>query len=155
VVFEYGGGNHSIRSYRFVRARQELLNRAFVMGEDPSDNSQTVEGVNTASQAELGLYEGVTPIDVGNADLRQQWADANVTLRGQAKWTLEYEPSALAPSFGMNPTSDGDYTIGDTIRARIKVAGEDRLDGNLRVYGMDLTIDDEGKETLIPQLVRE
>jgi hypothetical protein len=155
VVFEYGGGNHSVRSYRFVRARQDLLNRAFVAGADPSDDSQTVVGYNTTSQEALGLYEAMVPIDVGDATLRQQWADANVTLRGQAKWTLEFEPSALAPSFGMNPTTDGDYGLGDTVRARIRVAGEDRLDGNLRVYGIDLTIDDEGKETLVPQLVRE
>lgn len=156
VVFEYGDGNRAVRSYRLVRNRQNLLNRAYVLGADPTNDAETVKGFNGTSQQTHGLHEGLVPIDVGNPDLRQAWADINATVRGEAQWRFEFSPSGTGPRFGANPPSDGDYELGDTVRVRVKIAGTERIDAtNLRVYGITLTIDDEGKETITPNLSPE
>lgn len=155
VVFEYGGGSRTVRSYDFTRNRQDMLNRVFVLGADPGDDTLTVKAYNDTSQETHGLFEGLAPLDVGDATLRQQWAEINARVRGEARWTVDFVPSATAPRFGANPTTDGDYELGDTVRLRIKTAGTERLDANLRVYGINVTIDDQGKETVTPKLSPE
>lgn len=157
VVFEYGDGSLSAKGSRLSMERQNIVNRAYVQGADPADDTVTVRGVNADSQVAYSLYEALTPIDLGDGAgvLRQAWADANVQVRGDTQLIADFDPAVNAPAWGQDPPTDGAYGNGDTIRVRIKLAEIEFLDGNMRVLGVTISIDDEDKVTVKPKFTAD
>lgn len=144
VIFEYGAGNRSVKSYQRVFDRGSLLTQGYTLTDTDVRKSFDLQAI-----ADRGLYEEVVPNDLGDAGLRQALADAHVIVRKQAKQTVTFAPSTQAPVFGT------DYVVGDTVRARVSANGVARLSGTLRVYGVEVSIDPEGKEEVSPVLVEE
>jgi hypothetical protein len=93
-----------------------------------------------------GLDFELVPIEFSGGKI----ATLNVSAAlGADKPNAIFENPATAPVYGT------DYVVGDTVRMRAKYNGVTRLNGTVRVYGIELVIDDEGKETVVPTLIAE
>jgi hypothetical protein len=154
AVFEFGDGAHSIKSWRCQSSR-DILNRAFALPPDfPTPNAlgqvatrMAVDDVSIDDRHQL--YEEVIPSDLQDPALLQALVDAYVQVRKVPRQIFSFEATASAPVFGT------DYFIADTVPVRVTVAGEKRFEGLVRVWGIDLSIDENGEETLTPILVDE
>jgi len=93
-----------------------------------------------------GLDFELVPIEFSSGKI----ATLNVyEALGSDKPNAVFENPAVAPVYGT------DYVVGDTVRMRAKYNGVSRLNGTVRVYGVELVIDDEGKEQITPTLIAE
>lgn len=149
VIFEYGGGNRSAKSYRRAISREGLVNSAFTLPSGFPEDTDVKSAVDLASKTARGLFEEVIPSDIGDASLRQSLVSAHARVRGVPRHIITFEPSATAPVFGT------DYIVGDSVTARAIVNGSVRINGLVRVYRVDIAIDDEGKAEVSPVLTYE
>lgn len=146
VLFEYGG-THSIRSYRRVISREGLLNQAISLPEGYPESLDIRVKSDGESMNNRGLFEEVISSDVGDASLREALAAAHVAIRKDPREIVEFEPSALAPSFG------DDYIVGDVVYGRAMAQGSARFNGLFRVYEVEVQVDENAKETITLRLV--
>jgi hypothetical protein len=146
VVFEYGG-NKAIRSYRRVLSREGLLNQAVSLSQNFPTDADTRVVTDEVSILARGLFEEVITSDIGDASLREALAAAHVAVRKDPRQIVTFEPSQTAPVFGT------DYIVGDTVTARATALGTVRFNGLFRVYGVEISIDENGRETISPTLV--
>lgn len=154
AIFEYGTGGRTVKSYRRITDRNGLCNQAYSLG--GADNIDVRSSTDFTSITARGLFqEVVTPLDLAsdeNSLLRQAWADANVNIRKVPRELITFEPSENAPGYGSGAT---EYLVGDTVTGRAIVNGDVRFNGTSRVYGVDISVDDEGKATITPTLTVE
>lgn len=151
VIFEYGSGNRSSKGYKRIIDRNGLVNIAYVLPEGFEG------GVTTAGELALdsdqisvdarGTFEEVVPADFGNSQLRQALAESHVDVRKIPRHVITFEPSDQAPVFGT------DYIVGDFVTGRGKINGVVRFNALFRVYGVEISVNDEGKADVVPSLV--
>jgi hypothetical protein len=141
AVFEYGPNTRSnILTYNFSRTRDQQANRVFHALSDFSDpHFQN----NTAAQSNWGLMEDILSLpDVTDSSMRDGIIGEHVAVRGNPRDIVRITPHIDPGPNGIIPHPFEDYDIGDTITARIVVNGEIRFAGLLRVYGINVTVDD-------------
>lgn len=143
AIFEYGSGSRSAKSYKRAISREGIVNLAYSLG----DSVRVAFDIE--SQAARGLFEEVIASDVVDPGLRQVLVNDHVRVRKVPREIITFEPSTNAPVYGT------DYVVGDTVRARAKFNDVARFNVTVRVYGIELNIDEEGKEVLVPTLVQE
>jgi hypothetical protein len=143
AVFEYGDGTRSAKSFQWLIDREGLCNNAWAISET---DARTY--TNAASVAARGYYQEVVPNDLQNSALRLALVTAHATLRGTPREIITIDPSSTAPVFLT------DYEVGDTVVGRMKGPNNTaRFNGQFRVYGVDVVIDNNGKVTETPMLV--
>ena len=150
AIFEYGTGKNNVLSYKRQITRDGLCNFAYVSPPGFPDN--TADTVTTSSNATSitarGRFEALIPSDLITAAARQSIADLHVTLRKQARQRIEFVPGLSAPQFVT------DYSVGDTVTARAEhPANSIRFNVTFRVYGVAITLDDEGAESTALTLI--
>ena len=150
AIFEYGTGKNNVLSYKRQITRDGLCNFSYVSPPGFPDN--TADTVTTSSNATSitarGRFEALIPSDLITAAARQSIADLHVTLRKQARERIEFAPGLSAPQFVT------DYGIGDTVTARAEhPANRIRFNVTFRVYGVAITLDDEGAESTALTLI--
>lgn len=159
TVFEYGVGRHNIRSMTYLRDLGNIMNRAFhIVDEGPESPSATViSKENTPSIGYRGLYEGIIDsLGITDTGLREQWATANVEVRREPRLVVTMTPDIFDPGQpGRVPVFGTDYNIGDFVRARAVMYGTQLFDGYVRVYNVEINVDDNGRATATPTLVDE
>lgn len=155
VIFEYGSGNRSSKGYKRIIDRNGLVNIAYVLPEGFEG------GVTTAGELALasdqiaidarGTFEEVVPADFGDSQLRQALAESHVNVRKIPRHVITFEPSENANVFGT------DFIVGDFVtgRATVMVNGvkTTRFNALFRVYGVEISVNDEGKADVVPSLV--
>lgn len=144
AIFEYGGGNRSSTNFKRAINKEGLLNQAISL---PSTDAVSANDPTTI--ASRGLFEEVIPNDLGSTLLRKALMDAYIGVRKEPRVIFTFEPSVNAPVFGT------DYIVGDTVTARVRTGATSGYAGLVRVYGVEVAIDDNGKETITPTLVPE
>lgn len=147
TIFEAGGGNRGIKAWRHQISR-DLINRAISLPSDIS-TADVRQADDSLSQQARGLFEAVTPSDVGDAGMRQAWVNAQVEAKATPQHQVTFDPSSTAPTFGT------DYEVGDTVTARGIYAGTSRFNGTVRVFKVEISIDEQGVETVSPVLTFE
>jgi hypothetical protein len=141
AVFEYGTGAKSIKTYTQAVSAEGRLTRGISL---PPDFSAESTDVRVASDADAitarGVWEDVIPSDVTSPWLRQQICEAHVAVRKGLKETVTFKPvtGANAPKFG------DDYLVGDFVTARAVSGSDVVFDSPMRVYGVEIVIDDKG-----------
>lgn len=159
TVFEYGVGRHNIRSMTFIRDLSGMMNRAYHIPDEGADapGATVIFKQNDASIAYRGLFEG--PIDsLGLTDttLREQWANANIEVRREPRLVVTMTPDIFDPEKpGRVPVFGTDYNIGDFVRARAVMYGTQLFDGYVRVFNVQIEVDDNGRAVAVPTLVDE
>jgi hypothetical protein len=74
--------------------RETLLNRALSLPADIS-TADVRQADDLISQAARGLFEAVTPSDVGDAGMRQSWVNAQVSAKATPQIVVTYDPSQV------------------------------------------------------------
>lgn len=148
VIFEYGGGSRTIKSYRHAFSRDALMTKGYVLPQDatPWPSNALIEVSDSDAITARGFYEEVIPSDAGA--MSRAVADLHLYFRKQAREEITFDLASNAPVFGT------DYFIGDTVTARGLFNNSALFNDLFRIYGVDISDDDEGKETVTPTLAR-
>ena len=158
AIFEYGCGKHNVANYNRILSKQNVCNHAVSLpqgwptGVNASDSVATYD--DTASQNAIGRFDSVVSTDVANLQLRQILCQENVNVRKQKQQQITFVPTVDNP---MDYTVD--YNVGDVVTARAynTTLNKFRFNGSIRIYGVSLSLDENGAETvqltLIPDSV--
>lgn len=152
---EFGSGtNNFLSSYSWKRLGGDHLANTFYV---PPSGGSADNAAGTVSAAEPVVVGYSTVIghdrarlitsDFDDKALRTALAQAHVDYRKRPRRILSITPQ---PRFPGSPVPEPlvDYDVGDILPTTIKDAGVDIVSGNVRVYGLNFTIDRDGKETL-------
>ena len=155
VFIEYGWGQENARDFRYVIDAEGLANYIYVLPADFPDNVglTIAEASDSTSITDRLRREVTVPNDLKALALREELADVHLELRKQPRELFMINPNAEQPGveFGLG----ADYFLGDVIKGRVSAQGSVLLDGNVRVYGAELDISNEGLVVPTLTLVRE
>jgi len=156
VVLEYGVNSNNARDYRYIIDSSRIINRGIVLPPSYPDSTglEVVTEDDATSQTTRGLREEVLQVDLTNTALRTDYAEEAVFLRKQPRELFILNPST-DDGTGRVPNFKTDYDLGDIIRGRVVDTGVILLDALVRVYGVKVSLDDEGQETIDLMLVDE
>lgn len=139
LVFKWG---QNIKNVRIDENFTRPINRAIILGEKFDGSQLRVERNSFAEQAIYSLREDIqNELTVSEENTLQSKGDA--LLRQYKNLLLKVEFSQLpttAPSFGT-------WSLGDSVRVIIQ-AGFYNIDIFPRIYGYDVTVDKDNKETI-------
>jgi hypothetical protein len=150
VVLEYGTGRASIAEYQRVVSRDGLATKGYIApGGWPDTPEDLVTATGAAAMAAHGLRETIVPDPaLTDATLRQQLVDYHVAVRKNPRQLITFTTTRNAV-----PSPIMDYATGDYIRTRAVVGASVRFDTVLRVWGMTLSVDENGNVATDLELV--
>jgi hypothetical protein len=156
VVLEYGTGAANAREYQWLIHNESIINQAYALPPQFPDNvgNKIATATASASIALRGLREEVIPTDLSDYTLRSQLATLHINLRKQPREQFIIQP-AQAIGDGRVPEFLDDYNIGDMIRGRVQDQGILMLDAMVRMYGVNVSLSDEGQETVDLTLIND
>lgn len=148
-IFEYGTTRANVSSYSMKMDRDEQANSVYVprvgfpepgyLGTDPLVNS-----TNPTAIAAFGLLQAwVEPGDIYLSSFRTSLANTQRDLRMGPRRRVTFTP---ARNNVVQPFVD--YNIGDWLRFRAFNGSELRFDIMVRIWAMDVSIDDTGNESV-------
>lgn len=146
TFFEYGTGRYNVATYSRILSKDGLCNEAISLPQGFPDLISAGDNIITAqdsgSMNSIGLYQDIVPSDVVSRPLRQELANEYITVRAHARQQITFTPTVDCPyDYGV------DYNVGDTVQARAFVNGGYRYNGSVRIYGVDIAVDDNDAET--------
>lgn len=142
TVFEFGTGKRNIKSLKRQISRDGLLTKGYHLPPGfPETPEAVVSAENTPAIAARGLHEALVTSDIATADLRAALVREHVAVRKQPRQLITFEPTSYGSEFR------ADYDVGDVVTARARVAGSTRFNGLFRIYGVDVSINDNGLAT--------
>ncbi len=164
ILFEYGGIRANIRDFNAQRSWNDIANVAYHIPDDgPAAALGVVSATNSASIAARGLYETIVDAtNIFDPALRAQLVSEVVGVRGDPRRVVSFTPDfADTGRPGRVPVFGTDYNVGNGVRVRLNTSGGGDpsssafVDGYLRIYGVTITIDSNGKTTYTPTTVDE
>lgn len=153
AVFEWGTGRNNVQEWQRTKDWTKLLNLALnITGEqDPEDSAgvrQQVQASDSTSIATYGThFDVVESFGIEDSTLRQEVVDAHIAVRKNPRQIYTLTPTSSlvsVPVFGV------DYYLGDLVPFRAKHNDTILFDGLVRVYSVEITIDDNGQELVKP-----
>lgn len=158
AVFEYGTGQFNAREYEWRITLGDRISRAYSLPPQYPNNAGLVVASSSDSTTELniGRREDIIESDLGDAGgtLRQALTDEAVAVRKNPKNVFLIQP-ASDDGTGRVPTYLTDYDIGDIVEGRVLDQETLLLDALVRVYGVQIELDDLGNEQITLGLVDE
>ena len=150
-VFEYGNGTKAnLTSFSWKRiAGENLINNVYV----PSNGTSESNAAGTAAAGDItsaftyGTRARWITADFDDLGLRQDLAADHVAFRKQPRRILSITPNANM-GLGNVPVPLEEYGVGDKVPVTVTDAGITLVSGTLRVYGLNFTIDKDGKENV-------
>jgi hypothetical protein len=177
AVFEHGVGRRNVPSFKDVGDAGILTNDAWHLPPGFPDNAVGVplEATDQASIDDRGLHEVVVAADVATDTLRQQLLADHVLVRKQPRRTVTFNVVRDPDPFDTPlperrvPRPFVDFDVGDVVPFRaveqIEVRSPDgtvtgtrpqvTVDALFRVFGMEITPDALGGETIALTLQEE
>lgn len=142
AIFEYGLNTRSnILTFNKTRTRDSQANRVFQSTQDFAD---VVSSDNAAAQTAWGVLEDILSLpDITDSTMRTQIVTEHTNVRGNPRDLVRITPHIDPGVTGRLPLPFVDYDIGDSVTARIVNAGQVRFAGLLRVYGINVSAEDE------------
>ncbi len=149
LFLEYGTGKNNCSRYEKVRSIDTSASDVYVAGDG---NSKLAYAYDSAARDRFGarLEDVVSYGDITIQSLLDGLAAAHVAVRRYPRQIVSLTPFAMdTPRMGV------DYEIGDRVTARVVVNGRRRVDGAVRIWGVDIDIDELGNERASFRLVPE
>jgi hypothetical protein len=160
AIFEYGTGKKNMRTLNYLRDLGGVCNRAFHLPDEGLLGSEAVVKKEDATSIALrGLYEETVDLtNVTDLTMREQWAQNNVDVRKGARRVLSMT-SDVADSDNPDhiPVPGTDYWLGDTVTARAVIQEDNSVlfNGLVRVYAINVELNNNGTAKIAPVLVEE
>lgn len=165
TVFEYGWGKKNIRKLTYLKDMANVANRVFHLPDDlEAVGAEVITKENKTSQNQSRVYETVADASgIVDKTLRENWAQENVDVRSYPRrvlaMTLDTDDGDEQPQHGGRvPTMgsdfyEGDFWLGDQVRARGVFQGTTLFNGIVRIYQINVSLNDAGRATITPILV--
>jgi hypothetical protein len=160
AVFEYGGSKANMASFTYQRNWGDLANKVYHILDDGAAAAANAVISSTAalgidSQVARFLYEDVAEASgLTDTTLRQSLVDAHVDTRKLPRRTFTFTPSPDVGD-GRVPSLYTDYEPGDNVRVRVNSDDTNLIDGFVRVWQVQVSVDSLGMATITPTLVDE
>jgi hypothetical protein len=151
AIFEYSddgkGAINNVASYRKLTNRDQQATRVWVI-----NRNETPAGINYALDNtkinEWGLLEDTIETEITDDGMRQELADEHVRIRKNPKLTYEFTPTTNPEESTRVPRYGTEYSLGDTVRFRVKQGTRTRFDVAVRVWSVTFSLMDNGIEQL-------
>lgn len=156
AVFEHGFGTHNVNSQNFTRDLSDMCNMAFHLPDDGFTEGGTVKNYfDNPTQTARGRYEQVADaFGLTDEALRKAWLEEFIRVKKNPRqvvtMTLDTDDGT-----GRVPKLGTDYWLGDMVQARAVVEGTTLYNGQVRVYGVNIAVNEAGTGIVTPVLVDE
>ena len=157
AIFEYGTGRANLRSYEWQIDNAGLINRAISIPPSYPDNVglSLVSSADLGSAITYGLREDIVENDLVDTILRTALTNEHIAVRKQPRNLYRFQPH-LDDLSGRVPAFPFDYNVGDIVTGRVNDADILSLSGLVRVYGVQVTLENEdGAEEVSLTVVEE
>lgn len=156
AVFEHGVGQKNVRKLSYVRDLSGLANKAFhIPDEGLTEGSEVKVGADAASIEHRGRFEIVADgFGLTDAGLRQNWVDEVVRVRKNPRFVVGMGLD-IDDGYGRVPKFGEDYWLGDLVFARSRINGVTMFSGKVRVYQIQVEVNQAGTGTVTPILIDE
>jgi hypothetical protein len=156
VVFEYGTAQPNAQGYRFLTDTTNMITRAVSLPPDfPDNRGLKVVALNDATRAAVvGYRQELIDSDLSIDTLRTGLAQEHLDIRKNPRRLFEITPYVQVDNKRV-PEALVDYDTGDIIRGRVLDHDNILIDGNVRVYGIQIEVGDDGVQTDTLTLVSE
>jgi hypothetical protein len=154
VIFEYGTGQKNIKTMNYVRDIADLSNKAFHLPGD-MEKEGVLSAFNEASALHRGRFEAVADaFGITVTSLREAWLSEFIRVKSNPRFVVSMS-SDIDDGSGRVPRLGTDYWLGDFVTARAAFSGATLFSGKVRVYGVDVDIDEAGEASVTPILLDE
>jgi hypothetical protein len=148
VVFGYGWGPDNLSSFQRNIDASQTMNTIFVSGK----NGTYGPGIDADSIAAYGAFEQqVSLSDVADVDVLTAYAAEEIVFRRTPRVIYSITPYPVGSTRARTPDPLVDYGLGDqiylTARYRKRLSIQNQA---VRVFGMEIDIDENGNEKLGP-----
>lgn len=156
AVFEHGYGQHNVRKLSYLRDLSGLANVAFHLPDEGFTEGAVVKTASDATSiATRGRYEAVADgFGLSDATLRQNWVDEFVRVRKNPRFVVSMTLD-VDDLTGRVPQLGTDFWLGDLVKARSVISEMTMFNGQVRVYQIQVEINDNGTATVTPILIDE
>ena len=146
VVFGYGWGPNNIANLQRQIDSSQLMNTIYVSGK----NGTYGPGTDPASIAAYGAFEEqVSLSDIADVNVLTAYGAEEITFRSTPRIIYSVTPFPRASAVNRVPDPLIDYGLGDQVYLTAEYLPRIQIQNQaMRVFGMDITIDDEGNEKL-------
>ncbi len=155
AVFEHGYGQKNVRKLSYLRDLGGLANKAVHLPDEGLTEGEVKTATDPDSFKYRGRYEVVADgFGLVDSTLRQDWVDEVVRVRKNPRFvvgmTLDVDDHT-----GRVPQIGEDFWLGDLVQARSVIADATMFNGQVRVYQIQVDINNNGGGTVTPVLIDE
>lgn len=156
AVFEHGYGQKNVRKLSYVRDLSGLANKAFHLPDEGLTEGGEVKSASDATSIEYrGRYEAVADgFGLVDGTLRQNWVDEVVRVRKNPRFVVSMTLD-IDDDTGRVPQLGTDFWLGDLVQARSIISSTTMFNGKVRVYQIQVELNDAGAATITPILIDE
>lgn len=145
VLFGYGTRPDNVLSLRETTDPSWMVNWIAVQGK--STTQSTYQGATDSSSVSTyyAFDESVQLGEVSDVNVLTAYANAEIAIRSSPRKIYEFVPVMSTPTFPVfRPFID--YDLGDVVSLSARVGSISFANQAIRIYGFDLTFDEEGNE---------
>lgn len=148
TVFEWGGARNNLATFNRVVDVTNVANSIYSVSPAGPEaaGSPIQQAIDSTKAEEWGSRQALAPLSALSNVLRLKLAEEALSVRRLPRQTLSIQP-IIDDGAGLVPVFGQDYTLGDTVRARILYDELVHLDAFVRVWGVEFAVDTNGKET--------
>jgi hypothetical protein len=154
--WQYGTGRVNLRSYEVIVDSTHRISRAISLPSSYPDNLtlDLIYQDDITIWSEIGIREDVVENDLIETGLREALVREHVAIRKNPRIIYRFQPH-IDDRTGRVPRYPFDYNVGDIVRGSVNDQNVLILDGWVRVFGVEVTLDKEGREDVTLTLVDE
>lgn len=154
VVFEYGDGQRNVRTINYTRDLNDTVNKAFHTPNDLGSEAVLFED-DIPSLEHRGRFIAVADaFGITDTGLREAWLDEVIRVKANPRYVVSMTLD-IDDGTGRVPKLGTDYWLGDIVTAVGAIAGTPLFSGEVRVYGVEISVDEQGAATVTPVLLDE
>lgn len=155
AVFEYGYGQKNVRNMTYTRDLSILGNKAIHLPDDGLETGSVKEKIDIESVEHRGRFEAIADASgLNDSTLREKWLDAFIRVRKNPRFVVSMALD-IDDGSGRVPQIGADFWLGDIVQARSVIDGTTLFNGKVRVYQIQVDINQAGTATVTPVLVDE
>jgi hypothetical protein len=135
-------GKSNVKTAKYTEDATECANSITVMG----SNNKLSNSVDASSISTYNLQMGdvLSAADISDQAMLDGLVQASLAVRKQPRILVDAQP----PQGSIGPLYGVDYVVGDTVTVRIVVPELNAVlvNGAVRIWGVDITVDEWGNE---------
>lgn len=148
AIFEWGAGRTNTGTFNRTIDISQLADSIYSVSPAGGEGAGggTISAFDAAAAATWGFRQAQSPLSVLNTNYRTKFVEEMLAVRKKPRQTITFQP-VIDDGTGHVPIYGTDYSVGDTVRARITYEDVPQWDVTSRVWGIEFAVDTNGFET--------